>query len=120
MGVQSDTQESSDRRQVTSLLELADVLRDYVGIEGGFRDNTRLSSLQSQTSKIKYEGRDLVCFRCKVSGHKASDSPSKNGNRPSGISREWNGIKGNGNGRVVCYSARRKAINHPSVPMRRP
>ena len=57
-----------------------------------------------------------MCFRCKVSGHKASDCPSKNGNRPSGNSREWNGTKGNEIAGRYVTAARRKAINHRSVP----
>ena len=95
------------------------MLRDYVGIEGGFRDNTRPSSLQLQTSKLKYEGRDLVCFRCNVSGHKASDCPSKYGNRPSGNSREWNGTKDHRKSRVVCYSCQKEGYKLPECPYKK-
>lgn len=55
-----------DIRRVESLEDLSDVLRDYVGIEGSFREYSKPQSSNSGPSnKPRVESKEIVCFSCR-------------------------------------------------------
>ena len=84
-----------DTRRVDSLLELGDVLRDYVGIEGSFREFSRPQGSGSN-NKPRVEAKEVVCYSCREPGHKAPDCPNK--------SKERSGSSGSSSRVVVCYN----------------
>ena len=111
-----------DSREVDSLDKLREVLRDYLGVEGSFKDyfKTGGGSNHSNNSLAKHtdDSKEIICCACKQSGHKSSDCPSHK--KAKVVSEEGNParrVKGNNKGKgIVCYSCQEEGHKSNECP----
>ena len=111
-----------DSRRVTSLEELTIVLRDYVAMEGSFREFSRplvQSSEISGPSKPKLDGKGVVCYTCNTPGHKSPDCLSKDREKPYKQARPGGELDRVSGGTISCYTCHEKGHKSFQCPYKK-